>query len=102
MFEGKVTVELIMIIAFIIIGIQLFRGKWLMLMAGYNTSSKEKREQMNGKALGRLLACLLWITSACMIFLQFFPQFEIETLIVVTATILFVLIYANTSKRYKK
>ncbi|ENZ6573168.1 DUF3784 domain-containing protein [Enterococcus faecalis] len=30
---------------FALIGIQLFRGKWLMLIAGYNTSSKEERKK---------------------------------------------------------
>ncbi len=36
----------------ILMGVQLLRGKWLMLMAGYNTMTKEERAKVNGKNLG--------------------------------------------------
>lgn len=31
-----------------IIGIQLIRGKWLFLIAGYNTMTKEEKKHYNG------------------------------------------------------
>lgn len=40
-------------ITFFVIGYQLKRGRWLMLMAGYNDLPIEKREKIDGKALGK-------------------------------------------------
>ena len=45
MVTSEICVSFIIIFFFALIGIQLFRGKWLMLIAGYNTSSKEERKK---------------------------------------------------------
>ncbi|AFO44769.1 DUF3784 domain-containing protein [Enterococcus faecalis] len=45
MVTSEICVSFIIIFFFALIGIQLFRGKWLMLIAGYNTFSKEERKK---------------------------------------------------------
>lgn len=40
-------------ITFFVVGYQLKRSRWLMLMAGYNDLPIEKREKIDGKALGK-------------------------------------------------
>lgn len=45
MVTSEICISFIIIFFFALIGIQLFRGKWLMLIAGYNTSSKEERKK---------------------------------------------------------
>ncbi|WP_276799197.1 DUF3784 domain-containing protein [Fannyhessea vaginae] len=55
-------------ISFLIISIQLFRNKWLMLISGYNTMLKEERDKIDVRpyaiadakamAAGSLLMCV--------------------------------------------
>lgn len=61
MVTSEICVSFIIIFFFALIGIQLFRGKWLMLIAGYNTFSKEERKKWMGKfrEAVRLLAVFL-------------------------------------------
>ncbi|MFB5361326.1 DUF3784 domain-containing protein [Enterococcus faecalis] len=42
-----------------------------MLIAGYNTSSKEERKKMNGKNLGKLFACLLFFLCLLLVLQTF-------------------------------
>ncbi|OTN87837.1 hypothetical protein A5819_000285 [Enterococcus sp. 7E2_DIV0204] len=49
-------VKLIMMLIFILCGIQLWRGKWLWLIAGYNTASKQEKATLNERALGKAMA----------------------------------------------
>lgn len=86
---------------FALIGIQLFRGKWLMLIAGYNTSSKEERKKMNGKNLGKLFACLLFFLCLLLV-LQTFNLLSpgIFSLLIFSATI-GTIIFANSSILFK-
>ncbi|WPH52001.1 DUF3784 domain-containing protein [Enterococcus faecalis] len=61
MVTSEICISFIIIFFFALIGIQLFRGKWLMLIAGYNTSSKEeqKNEWEKFRETVRLLAVFL-------------------------------------------
>ncbi|MBP1044391.1 DUF3784 domain-containing protein [Vagococcus sp. BWB3-3] len=91
-----------LMLIFTICGIQLLRGKWLMLIAGYNTAPKKSREQMNGPALGKLLGSLLIICSVLMLILGLFPKPTIIFLIINVICLLSFgsLIYANTSEKF--
>lgn len=60
-------------ISFLIISIQLFRNKWLMLISGYNTMLKEERDKIDVRpyaiadakamAAGSLLMCVYGLNS---------------------------------------
>ncbi|MDN3139650.1 DUF3784 domain-containing protein [Enterococcus faecalis] len=101
MVTSEICVSFIIIFFFALIGIQLFRGKWLMLIAGYNTSSKEERKKMNGKNLGKLFACLLFFLCFLLV-LQTFNLLSpgIFSLLIFSATI-GTIIFANTSTLFK-
>ncbi|EPH84326.1 DUF3784 domain-containing protein [Enterococcus sp. DIV1749] len=88
MVTSEICISFIIIFFFALIGIQLFRGKWLMLIAGYNTSSKEERKKMNGKNLGKLFACLLFFLCLLLV-LQTFNLLSpgIFSLLIFSATI---------------
>lgn len=91
------------ILIFAICGIQLFRGKWLMLMAGYNTASKKEREKMNGKALGKLVGSISLICSFLMLILALFPTPTVILLFIILVFSLVVagLIYEKKSDTFK-
>lgn len=91
------------ILIFGVCGIQLLRGKWLMLIAGYNTASHEEREKINGKALGNLTGSVLIICSFLMLILALFPTLIIITLVIVLMFVLAIgsVIYASTSNKFK-
>ncbi|EPI32527.1 hypothetical protein D350_00779 [Enterococcus faecalis VC1B-1] len=101
MVTSEICISFIIIFFFALIGIQLFRGKWLMLIAGYNTSSKEERKKMNGKNLGKLFACLLFFLCLLLV-LQTFNLLSpgIFSLLIFSATI-GTIIFANSSILFK-
>lgn len=91
-----------LIIIITICGTQLLRGKWLMLIAGYNTTPKKVRDNMDGVALGRLVGSLLLICAVFMLILALFPK---PTIIYLTLTTILIhsfgsLIYVNKSERF--
>lgn len=88
-------------IAFVIMGVQLIRGKWLMLIAGYNTAGKEGRAKLNGKNLGKLIGSLLLWCALLMLIQVFLP---VNPNLFIVGTLIpgfFVLVFANTSRLFK-
>lgn len=61
-------------------GSQLFRGKWLFLIAGYNTLSQSDKEKLNSKFIGKIKGKTVW--------------FICQILLIIIA-----MIYVNSSKR---
>lgn len=47
----------------LIIGLQLLRGKWLMLISGYNTLTPAERSRYDGRALGRIVGIYIIIIA---------------------------------------
>ncbi|MBP1042668.1 DUF3784 domain-containing protein [Vagococcus sp. BWB3-3] len=93
--------QLLLCFALFVIGIQLFRGKWLMLIAGYNTSSKEQRAKINGRNLGKLIGSLILFCSFAIIMMSFVPQLDSLFAILIPILLLVSLVFANTSKLFK-
>ncbi|KAF1299625.1 hypothetical protein BAU15_03005 [Enterococcus sp. JM4C] len=85
----------------ILMGVQLLRGKWLMLMAGYNTMTKEERAKVNGKNLGKLIgSLLLWVALMLILRVSIVP-YDLPLVIGTLLPLAPVLILANTSKYFK-
>ena len=71
-------------ISFLIISIQLFRNKWLMLISGYNTMLKEERDKIDvrpyaiadakGMAATSLLMCVYGINSLDLTILRVYSR----------------------------
>jgi len=92
---------------FLVMAIFLLRGKGAWLIAGYNTMSKEKRDQYDKAALckfmGRVLLVIAFVVPGLMTaatFQVWWLTYFLTGLFV--AFIVAVLIYANTGERFKK
>ncbi|EOC4574584.1 DUF3784 domain-containing protein [Enterococcus faecalis] len=100
MVTSEICISFIIIFFFALIGIQLFRGKWLMLIAGYNTSSKEEQKN-EWENLGKLFACLLFFLCFLLVLQTFnLLSLGIFSLLIFSATI-GTIIFANSSILFK-
>ena len=88
-----------------VLSIFMLTGRGSFLIAGFNTMSSDEKARYNKKALCRLIGSVLLPTGL------FMPFFLIDSIIywfvwaycaVVIGTCVFVIIYVNTSKRFKK
>lgn len=95
-------VELIMILIFILCGIQLWRGKWLWLIAGYNTASKQEKATLNGRALGKAMGGILFISAALIGLISLFPEIQLMAVVVIIVLVGMMIAYINTSPRFKR
>ena len=87
----------------LILGIVILAGKGDMLIAGYNTSSKEEKEKYDIKKLRLLLGLLLIILAPCS-FLLVHGQTKTLTCVFFTAVVVLTiatLILANTWAKKK-
>ncbi|MBX8938811.1 DUF3784 domain-containing protein [Enterococcus gilvus] len=80
-----------------VMGIQLIRGKWLFLIAGYNTMTKEEKKRYNGPYLGKLVGSYLIFVSLVCLLHKILPVNLLITLLILSSII--VVILGNTSKR---
>lgn len=48
-------VNIFVILIFLTIGIQIFRGKWLFLIAGFNTSSAKEKSKINVPVMSKIM-----------------------------------------------
>jgi len=91
----------------LIIALVLLSGRGAMLIAGYNTMSKEKRSKYDEKALGRFVGWLLIAMIPCILLVHLGVRLELGWLIGggVAASIALPVgaaVYANTGNRFKK
>jgi hypothetical protein len=84
---------------FLITGIQLFRGQWLFLVAGYNTLSKSDKEKLNGKFIGKVVGGLLFLSSAIIGAMILYPKGKVIWFVCQILLVIIAIIYVNTSKR---
>ena len=100
-------INLLIGISLIILGFLIKYRQWSFLIAGYNTASKEEKEQYDKTALCNGLGKILFLLGG-ILFIAFLGDFlEISWLlnfswILFSVVILFFVIYANTGNRYKK
>lgn len=100
---GKVAI----IILFILIGVMLSLGKWSFLIAGFNTMSKEEKENYDVvslcKFMGKFMFMIAFCISLCVLsdILMMKVLLSIGT-ILITVSVIFVVIYVNTGNRFEK
>lgn len=95
------VLEILLCLVLFIVGIQLFRGQWLRLIAGYNTSSREKREQINGHNLGKLIGGLVLICSLTIVITLIKPEIANVFAVLIPLLVLFSLVFAHFSRWFK-
>ncbi|WP_430602071.1 hypothetical protein IGJ02_002284 [Enterococcus sp. DIV0724b] len=94
-------VDLIMILIFIICGVQLWRGKWSWLIAGYNTASEQEKAKTNEWALGKVMSIILIISAMLIGLGSLFLQLQLVIAIAITILVGGAIAYINTSPRFK-
>lgn len=82
-------------------GIQLWRGKWLNLIAGYNTMSREEKSKVNGRFVGRVVGTALLFCAALVIVTVIFPKSAMVCAVLIGISVVVVLVLANSRKSMK-
>jgi Na+/proline symporter len=101
------TIHILIIVAFILLGFLFRAGKGKFLIAGYNTASKKEKEKIDEKKLCRYMSTLMFVLAACWaviacceIFGQIWLLWVGFTAFLLAAII--GVIYINTGNRIKK
>ncbi|APF28456.1 DUF3784 domain-containing protein [Clostridium botulinum] len=92
---------------FILLGIILSMGKGSFLIAGFNTMSKEEKEEYDVVSLCKFMGKVMFIIAFCITLFLLSEIFKIRVLfyiglILFFIVIIFTLIYSNTGNRFKK
>jgi hypothetical protein len=92
---------------FLLLGYLFSQGKCAWLIAGYNTSSPEKKKQIDEKALCSFMSCLMSALAACWWLIVLSDLLERRALLWLGVVLFFLVaiggvIYANTGKRFEK
>ncbi|WP_434296719.1 DUF3784 domain-containing protein [Clostridium sporogenes] len=92
---------------FILLGIILSMGKGSFLIAGFNTMSKEEKEQYDVVSLCKFMGKVMFIIAFCITLFLLSEIFKIKVilyigLILFFVVVIFTLIYTNTGNRFKK
>lgn len=90
----------------IFLGIVLSMGKGPFLIAGFNMMAKEEQDKYDKVALCKFTGKIMFALAFSMVFWVLFQAFEIKFLLYIgvilfIASIMFLLIYANTGNRFK-
>ena len=80
-------------------GSQLFRGKWLFLIAGYNTLSQSDKEKLNSKFIGKIIGILLLLSSVIIGAMVLYSKGKTVWFICQIVLIIIAMIYVKSSKR---
>lgn len=95
-------IDLLMILIFIVCGIQLWQGKWLWLIAGYNTANKQEKAKINGRALGKAIGGLLIFSAVLIGLMRLFPAFQPIAVVTIILLVGGMITYINLSPRFKQ
>ena len=97
------SMKILMIALFILLGIMLSLGKWSFLIAGFNTMTKEEKAKYDVmslcKFMGIIAFCITLFTLSDIFMMKIL--FNIGTVILIVS-IIFVIIYANTGNRFER
>ncbi|MGG7178440.1 DUF3784 domain-containing protein [Clostridium paraputrificum] len=98
---------ILMITLFILIGTMFSFGKWSFLIAGFNTMSKEEKENYDILSLCKFMGKFMFMIAFCLSLFLLSDILMMEILFNIgltlfIASIIFLLIYSNTGNRFKK
>lgn len=99
--------KIIVIALFILLGTMLSLSKWSFLIAGFNTMSKEEKENCDILALCKFMRKFMFMITFCVLLFILSDILMMKilyniALILVYSSLLFVIIYTNTGNRFKK
>ncbi|MFS0926367.1 DUF3784 domain-containing protein [Enterococcus durans] len=99
--DSNRIIALLVGLLLLISGVQLFRGKWLFLVAGYNTMNKENKDKVNGRFVGKVIGAMLLLSCLIIGTMLVYPAaqticFILQIMIVITG-----IVYVNVSSKRK-
>ncbi|WP_297637421.1 DUF3784 domain-containing protein [uncultured Clostridium sp.] len=99
--------KVFMIGLFILLGIMLSLGKWSFLIAGFNTMSKEEKENYDVLALCKFMGKFMFVIVLCISLCVLSDILMMKILLsigttLISISVIFVVIYANTGNRFEK
>lgn len=94
-------------VLFIAFGIVFASGKGAGLIAGYNTASREEKEQTDEKKLLRAVSVFMFVLAGCFIISASGEIFSVKPLIWIgqgmfVAALIAGLVYLNSGNRFRK
>lgn len=100
-------IVMFIILLFLIIGTIFIRGKGAALIAGYNTMSEEEKATYDEVKLTKFMGKMMYLLSLWMLFWVASEFFDNNSLLIIgfvlfVGTVLFAVIYVNSSEKFKK
>lgn len=93
----NLIIELIVAAVTLILSIQMYRGKWLFLIAGYNTMRKERKAQYNTSRLSKCLSIYLFLISVILFYSVIFPESHSNAITITMILLTVVLLVVGNS-----
>lgn len=99
--------KILMVCLFILIGIMLSLGKWSFLISGFNTMSKEEKEQYDVMSLCKFMGKIMFVVAFSIALFILSDILMIPILlnigvVIIISSVIFAVIYANTGNRFEK
>ena len=89
------------IFIFLVLGIQIFRGRWLFLIAGFNMKSPEEKAKINQARMSKIVG-LCALSIACLEFVDLFlPKENTITTSLIFLSLIITILLVNTITRIK-
>ena len=101
------AVFLVITALFVVLGILFASGKGAMLIAGYNTASREEKAKTDEKKLLKAMSVFMFVLAGCFLVSALSQVFHVKALIWIgqvlfAASLIIGLIYLNTGNRFRK
>ena len=102
-----ILIHSVIIAVFVLLGLLFSAGKGAGLIAGYNTSSPQKKAKYDEKALCRFMGRFMFVLAACWVLALLSAVSGRMALLWIGQALFIVIIitgviYANTGNRFKK
>ena len=99
--------KILMVCLFILIGIMLSLGKWSFLISGFNTMSKEEKEQYDVMSLCKFMGKIMFVVAFSIALFILSDILMIPILlnigvVIIISSVIFAIIYANIGDRFEK
>ena len=101
------SIKILMIALFILLGIMFSLGKWSFLIAGFNTMTKEEKAKYDVMSLCKFMGKLMFIIAFCITLFTLSDIFMMEILfnigtVILIVSIIFTIIYLNTGNHFER
>ncbi|MGY3705013.1 hypothetical protein BW731_02215 [Vagococcus martis] len=88
-------VNIFVILIFLTIGIQIFRGKWLFLIAGFNMSSTKEKSKVNIPIMSKIIGSFCLTIAALELVGFIFPDINTIITSIIFISLILTIIFTN-------